>query len=40
VLDGTGDAALPKEREDFVEERAVAKDTHALNDTPCGEWDR
>ena len=27
MLDGTGYTALPKEREDFVEERTVAEDT-------------
>jgi len=38
VLDGTGYTALPKEREDFVEERAVAEDTgDALEPVPLAE---
>lgn len=38
VLDGTGYTALPKEREDLVEERAVAKDTgDALEPVPLAE---
>ncbi len=38
VLDGAGDTALPKEREDFVEERAVAEDAaDALEPIPLAE---
>src|SRR6267142_4888143 len=38
VLDRTGYTALPKEREDFVEERAVAEDTgDALEPVPLAE---
>ncbi len=38
MLDGTGYTALPKEREDFVEERALAEDTgDALEPVPLAE---
>src|SRR3970040_1776267 len=38
VLDGTRYTALPKEREDFVEKRAVAEDTgDALEPVPLAE---